>query len=139
MRTRKQKLLLAVKIISAFFVLIIALALIFRNTILQKAMVKVSEKMERDYDCNFTVKKAEFEGFSGVAMQDVLLIPKHADTLFRVESLKTRINYWKLLTGDVQLGSLEAKNGFMKLSKNGADWNFKTFMPKKDTVDTGEK
>jgi len=139
MRTRKQKLLLAVKIISAFFVLIIALALIFRNTILQKAMVKVSEKMERDYDCNFTVKKAQFEGFSGVAMEDVLLVPKHADTLFRVESLKTRINYWKLLTGEVQLGSVEAKNGFMKLSKNGKDWNFKTFMPKKDTVDTGEK
>jgi hypothetical protein len=140
MRTRKQKIILAAKIVSVFFVLLIVLVVMFRNTLLQKAIVKVSQKMETDYDCNFSVKKASFEGFSGVAMEDVLLVPKHADTLFRIRIINTKINFWRLLTGDVQLGRLEAKNGFINLVKSGSSSNFDAFLPKKkDTLDTGSK
>jgi hypothetical protein len=138
MRTRKQKIILAAKIISVCFVVVIALVVIFRNAILQKAIVKVSQKMETDYDCNFSIKKAGFEGLTSVAMEDVLLVPKHADTLFRIQSIKTKINFWQLLKGDVQLGSLEAKNGFVNLVKSGSTRNFDAFLPKKkDTIDSG--
>lgn len=139
MRTTKQKLILSAKIISVIFVLATIAVFVFRETLLQKAIAKIKDKVESDYDSTLSIKKAAFEGFSGVAMQDVLLVPKNADTLFRIESIKTHINFWKLFTGNIQLTSLEAKNGFVTVVKNEKGWNFKMFLPKKDTIDTGEK
>ncbi|TPD68580.1 transglycosylase domain-containing protein [Flavobacterium microcysteis] len=136
MRSRKQKAILAAKIIGVLFVLFIGTFFIFRNSILQKAIAKVSDKMENEYDSNFSIKKASFQGFSGVALENVLLVPKHADTLLNVESIKTNINFWKLLTGDVQLGTLHVKNGFVQLVKDENGRNFDAFLKRKSNEDT---
>ncbi len=139
MRTTKQKILLFAKIFSAVIVLAILAVFVFRKSILKKAIVEIKHKMERDYDSNFTIKKAAFEGFSGVVLNDVTLVPKKADTLFRIESITTQVNFWKLFLGDIQLSKLEVKNGFVNTVKNQNGWNFKAFLPKKDTINTGEK
>ncbi|WP_277014140.1 transglycosylase domain-containing protein [Flavobacterium lindanitolerans] len=136
MRSRKQKAILAAKIVGVLFVLSIGTFFIFRNSILQKAIAKVSDKMEHDYDSNFSVKKASFQGFSGISLENVLLVPKHADTLLNVESIQTNINFWKLLTGDVQLGTLHVKNGFVKLVKDENGRNFDAFLKRKSNEDT---
>lgn len=136
MRTRKQKVLLAVTIIAVIFVLAIGLFFIFRNSILQKAISKVSTKMETEYDSKFSIKSASFEGFSGVALENVLLVPKNADTLLNVQSIKTNVSFWKLLTGDVQLGTLYVKNGFVQLVKNENGRNFDAFLKKDTPEDT---
>ncbi|MET0759293.1 MAG: transglycosylase domain-containing protein [Flavobacterium sp.] len=140
MKTKKQKIILIVKIISVFFVLLFIALFIFRDALLQKALTEITVKMERDYNSNFSVKKAKFSGFTGVEMEDILLVPKKADTLFRIESVKTNINLLQLLTGDIQLGSLEAKNGFVQLVKNENGRNFDAFLPKKkDTLESNKK
>lgn len=136
MRSRKQKAILAAKIVGVLFVLFIGTFFIFRNSILQKAIAKVSDKMENEYDSNFSIKKASFQGFSGVALENVLLVPKHADTLLNVESIETNINFWKLLTGDVQLGTLHVKNGFVQLVKDENGRNFDAFLKRKSNEDT---
>jgi len=104
---------------------------IFRDALLQKTLAEISDKMNRDFNSTLTVKKANFEGLTGIEMEDVLLVPKNADTLFRIESLKTHINFWHLLTGTIQLGSLNAKNGYIQLVKNDKGRNFDAFLPKK--------
>ncbi len=139
MKTNKQKIRLAVTLFSVFFVLAIVAIFAFRNALLQKAIVHISHTMERDYNSNFSIKKAQFEGFNGVVMEDILLVPKNADTLLRVQTMRTKVNFWHLFTGDFQLGSLEAKNGFMQLVRDKNGRNFDAFLPKKDTIDTGEK
>ncbi|MEN0080318.1 biosynthetic peptidoglycan transglycosylase [Flavobacterium lindanitolerans] len=136
MKSRKQKAILAAKIVGVLFVLSIGTFFIFRNSILQKAIAKVSDKMEHDYDSNFSIKKASFQGFSGISLENVLLVPKHADTLLNVESIQTNINFWKLLTGDVQLGTLHVKNGFVKLVKDENGRNFDAFLKRKSNEDT---
>lgn len=138
MRTKRQKVLLAVKIIAVIFVLAIGLFFIFRNSLLQKAITKVSTKMETDYNSKFSVKSASFEGFSGVALQDVLLVPKNADTLLKMQSIKTNVSFWKLLTGDVQLGTLYVKNGFVQLVKNEKGKNFDAFLKNNKPKDTND-
>ncbi|WP_298222444.1 biosynthetic peptidoglycan transglycosylase [Flavobacterium sp.] len=138
-KTTKQKLFLTAKIVGVCFVLLIVSVFVFRDALLQKAIAHISHKMETDYNSNFTIKKASFEGFNGVSMEDILLVPKNADTLLQIESVKTKVNFWHLFTGNIQLGSLEAKNGFVQLVKNQYGRNFDAFLPKKDTVDTGEK
>jgi hypothetical protein len=35
---------------------------------------------------------------------------------------------WQLLTGDVQLGTLEVQNGFVQLVKKGKSRNFDAFL-----------
>ena len=136
MKSRKQKAILVAKIVGVLFVLSIGTFFIFRNSILQKAIAKVSDKMEHDYDSNFSIKKASFQGFSGISLENVLLVPKHADTLLNVESIQTNINFWKLLTGDVQLGTLHVKNGFVKLVKDENGRNFDAFLKRKSNEDT---
>ena len=133
MKTKKQKVVLAITIIATLLVLAIGLFFIFRNSLLQKAITKVSAKMETEYDSKFSIKSASFEGFSGIALENILIVPKNADTLLKVQSVKTNVSFWKLLTGDVQLGTLYVKNGFVQLVKNEKGRNFDAFL-KKDTL-----
>jgi hypothetical protein len=138
-KTTKQKLILTAKIISVCFALLIIAIFVFRDALLQKAILHVSHKMETDYNSNFSVKKASFEGFNAVAMEDILLVPKGADTLLQIQSIKTKVNFWHLFSGNLQLENVEAKNGFVQLVRTKDGRNFDAFLPKKDTVDTGEK
>jgi hypothetical protein len=141
MRTRKQKIIVATKIIvGSFLVLLIAL-FVFRNMVLQQAIAKVSFKMEHDYNSDFSIKKASFVGLSGLSFSEIILVPKNADTLFNIQKMKTSVNFWRLLVGDVQLGTLEIENGFVQLVKNKKGRNFDVFLKKdeEETTDFNEK
>lgn len=101
---------------------------IFRNAILEQTLEKAAAKMERDYNTTLTVKDAHFEGFSGIAMQGITLVPHNADTLLSIETLTTKINVSRLLTGDLQLGGLDMKNGYIQLVRNSKGKNFDAFL-----------
>jgi hypothetical protein len=141
MRTKKQKIILAAKIIVATFLVIIIALFVFRNALLKQAITKVSFKMERDYNSTFSVKEAAFVGLSGVSLSEIILVPKNADTLFNIEKTKTSVNLWRLLIGDVQLGTLEIENGYVQLVKNKKGRNFEAFLKKdkNETTNLNEK
>ena len=140
MRTRKQKIFLVAKIVVAFALLAIIGIFSFREALLQQIIAKTANKMEADYDSRFVVKKAAFEGFSGVYLADVSLIPNHADTLFNIHEIKTTVNVWRLLLGEVQLGTLEVKKGYIQLTKKGEVKNFAAFLKRnKDEENTSDK
>ncbi len=133
MKTRKQKIFLTAKIIIAtLFIMIVAL-FVFRNALLQQAIAKVSVKMERKYNCHFSIKEASFVGFSGVKMAHIVLVPKNADTLFNIQKMETSISFLHLLVGDIQLGTLKISNGFVQLVKNKKGRNFDAFLKKDET------
>lgn len=134
MRTRKQKIILAVKISTATFLAIIIAVFVFRNALLKQTIAKVSFKMASEYNSTFTVKKASFVGFSGLSFSDIILVPKNADTLFNIHKMKTSVNLWRLLVGDIQLGTLEIENGYVQLVKNKKERNFDAFLKKDETV-----
>jgi len=132
MRTKKQKIFLAAKIIAAVILLLFIAFFIFRDSILQKAIVKISTKIERDYNSTFTVKEAHFQGLTGVDLTEITLVPKGADTLFKIRKMKTSVGFWPLLAGNLQLGTLEIKDGFVQLVTNEKGKNFEAFLKKKD-------
>ncbi|MFL9844215.1 transglycosylase domain-containing protein [Flavobacterium rhizosphaerae] len=115
----------------------------FRNMALEKAIAKVSDKMQRDYNSTFTVASARFSGFSDIEMHGISVVPKNADTLISVKELKTSINLSKILVGDVQLGTLLMKDGYIQLINNKKGWNFRRFIknnnPEKTVEDTEDK
>lgn len=139
MRTRKQKIVLSAKILSAIFVLVFIVMIIFRDAILQKAISVITNKLDREYDSSFSVKKAEFKGLTAVEIEDIILVPHQKDTLFRIQNIKTSVSFWPLLMGTIRLESLKIDNGFVQLVKADYGRNFDAFLRKKDTVDTGEK
>ncbi|WP_269226858.1 transglycosylase domain-containing protein [Flavobacterium eburneipallidum] len=140
MRTRKQKIILALKIIALVFIAIVVGLFVFREALLQQTIDKVSHKMEEDYNSDFSVKKASFVGLSGLDFSEIILVPKDADTLFHIQKMKTSVNLWRLLVGDVQLGTLEIENGYVQLVKNKYGRNFDDFLKKDEAVsDSNEK
>lgn len=140
MKSRKQKTILIAKIVVVFFVLAIIGLYAFRDALLQNAIIKVSHKMKTDYNSDFTIKKAQFNGLTSVEIQEVLLVPRGADTLLKIENLTTKVSFWHLFAGTIQIDNLSAKNGFLQLVKTKNGRNFDAFLPKKkDTIDTGEK
>ncbi|MFV5694066.1 transglycosylase domain-containing protein [Flavobacterium sp. LB3P122] len=140
MRTGKQKIILVAKILCVLFVALIVAFYIFRDAVLQQTIANVSNEMEVDYNSTFSVKKASFDGILGVNLSDVVLVPKNADTLFKIQKLKTSVNLWQLVVGDLQLGTLEIKNGFVQLVKKGKVRNFDAFLKKdKQTEISNEK
>ncbi|QBN19161.1 transglycosylase domain-containing protein [Flavobacterium nackdongense] len=132
MRTRKQKLILTAKIIAATFLALIIALVVFRNELLEQTIAKASFKMASEYNSTFTIKKAEFVGLSGLNFSEIILVPKNADTLFHIHKMKTSINLWRLLVGDVQLGTLEIEKGYVQLVKNKKGRNFDAFLKKEE-------
>lgn len=130
-KSKKQIAILVLKIFVVFIVLSVVSFFVFRNTLLEKAISRVSNKMTSDYNSSFIVKEASFKGFSGIEMKGITLVPKNADTLLQISELKTSINFLRLLTGDVQLGTLEMKNGFVQFVKNKNGKNFDAFLKSK--------
>jgi hypothetical protein len=125
----------AAKIAVVIVLLLVVSYFAFRNMVLQKVIAKVKDKTQTEYNSTFTVKEAKFRGICGVDMTDVTLVPNNADTIFRIESIKTDINMMKLLVGAVQLEGLELKNGFVQLVKKDSVKNFDAFLKgQKDTV-----
>ncbi len=133
MKFNRQKILLASKIIAAIFVVIIACFFIFRETLLQKAIEKIKVKMQSDYSCEFKLKSASFDGFTGIKLEQVSLVPQNMDTIFSVQKIKTSVSFFNLLIGNIQLNTLEVKNGFVYLIKNEKGKNFQAFIKKNKT------
>jgi hypothetical protein len=128
MRTKKQKALLFLKFLAAFITLSIILLFVFREALLQKAIAKIENKLETEYQTKLTIKKAQFDGLSEIELDKVNLVPNEADTLLSVEKIKTKINLLKLIIGTVQLEGLEMNNGFVQLVKNKNGRNFDAFI-----------
>jgi len=132
MKTRKQKLILITKIVAITFLLLIIFFLVFRNAILKQTIAKVAVKIEREYNGSFSIREASFVGISGLSFQDIVLVPKNADTIFSIKKMKTSVNLWQLLVGDIQLGTLEMETSFVQLVKNKNGRNYDAFLKKKE-------
>lgn len=136
MKTGKQKTIILLVVITAIFLVLSIAFLIFRDSLLQQAITKVSTKMEQQYNSNLSVKQASFDGFSGVNLTEITLVPKNADTLFSIKKMKTSINVWHLFLGEVQLGTLEIQNGLVQLVQKGNVKNFAAFLKKENKEPT---
>ena len=128
MKNYKKTLRIILAVVSLIIIISAISFLIFRDSILESAIERTSSKMEKEYNSTFLIKKASFEGLSGISLQEITLAPKNADTLFKIQSMKTSVTIWGLLLGDIQLGTLEIQNGYVQLTKKGNLKNFAAFL-----------
>ena len=128
MKNFKKKAILAAKITAILLVVLIIVWFSFRNVLLRKAVSKIETKIQTEYDSKFTAKTVSFRGIGGIDMEDVLLVPNNADTIFNIQHIQTEINFLPLLLGKVQLNTVELKNGFVQLVKKGTTKNIDAFL-----------
>jgi hypothetical protein len=95
--------------------------------------------MAVDYNSDFSIKEASFDGLSGIQFTDIVLVPKNADTLFNIKKVETTISLSNLLIGDVQLGTLKINDGYIQLVKKGKVRNFDVFLKKNDREEVSDE
>jgi hypothetical protein len=139
MRFPKQKIVKALKILLVVFILLCIGLYSFRNSLLKQVIAKVTHKMVVDYNSDFSIKEASFDGLSGVKFTDIVLVPKNADTLLNIKKVETTISLSNLLVGDVQLGTLKINDGYIQLVKKGKIRNFDAFLKKNDTDEISDE
>lgn len=81
----KQKIYKALKILGIILVLILVALYYFRDSLLKQAIAKVTHKMAVQYNSNFSVESASFDGLSTIHLTDVVLAPINADTLVKIK------------------------------------------------------
>jgi hypothetical protein len=128
----RKTLITASKVIGVFFVLLLIAFFVFRNTILQRALLKISARVSRDYQSAFTVDHAAFSGLTGVELSGVTLVPPGNDTLFHVSSITASVSFWNALVGNIQLKDLDVRDGFVQLIKSESGKNFDVFLKGKN-------
>src|SRR6478752_332970 len=138
-RTPKRRITITLSILLVLFVIAGATFYYYRNELLQKALVQVTQKLDKKYNSVFTLKEAHFEGISGVSMSEVTLVPRNQDTLFHVKKMETSISLLNLMIGDVQLGSLKMKDGFVQLVKNENGKNYSAFLSSKNKKESTDE
>lgn len=140
MTNKKRKIVIGISVFAIITALIITVFFLFRDSLLQQAIQKTTNKLNEKYNSTFIVKKADFVGLTGVRLSNISLVPKQADTLFNIEKLETSVNFWKLFTGDIQLGTLKIENGYVQLVQKGNKKNFAAFLKKDSTaISTNKK
>jgi hypothetical protein len=130
MRTRKQKIIILLTVLTAIFLVLSVAFFVFRDSLLRQAITKVSTKMEQEYSSRLSVREASFDGLSGIILTEITLVPKDADTLFSITKMKTSLSIWHLFLGEVQLGTLEIQNGLVQLMQKEKVKNFACFLKK---------
>jgi hypothetical protein len=133
MKFPKQKIFNALKIFAVVFILLCIGLYSFRNSLLKQAIAKVTHRMAVDYNSDFSIKEASFDGLSGIKLTNVILVPKNADTLFNIKKIETTVSLSNLLIGDVQLGTLKINDGYIQLVKKGRVRNFDAFLKRDNT------
>ena len=140
MKNKKKITIITLASLAGLLLIVAVGFFIFREQLLDQAIAKTTLHLDQNYDSKLKISKAEFTDFNGIRLTQISLKPNAADTLFNIQKMETSINFWRLFTGDIQLGTLKINNGYVQLTKKGTLKNFAAFLKKDSTaVTTNDK
>ena len=125
----------------AIFILAIGGYFTFRQSFLDRAILKAKEKVAQDFQSQLTIGSYQFSGFNSVEMNQVCLISPLKDTLAFFPKLELSVRMLPLLQRKILFGSVETDGGRIQLVKNDSiGCNFCTFLKgKKEPKDPSQK
>lgn len=134
---QKKGLLIVVSTLIVFIGCAFALGMSKRGEYLDKAVLRVKQKLLEDNNIDFQVAQYRFDGLTTVVFDSVVIIPNHQDTLVTVEQVGVQVRVWPLLFGELKIGDLQVDNGKVAFVKKDSVSNYDfLFKKKKDTVGT---
>ena len=103
-----------------------------RQGYLDRAVVKVKEKLRQEYEVDFKVDTYRFAGLNTVEFENLLVVPKDRDTLATMEKFSVTVKLMPLIWGDIKVGGLGVKNGAVSFVKKDSLSNYDFLFKKKD-------
>ncbi len=118
------------KIAGVFFVAVIVVFFLFRNILLNKAIERISAKLESKYHTILHINQAGFKGITGVELLGITAVPVGGDTLLSIDTFETNIRFWSALLGKLRIKEIKVNHGFFQLTKRDGLKNFDVFLHK---------
>ncbi len=108
---------------------------LFRNTILHSVIEKKCRNFKEKYHAELIIGHAAFQGFTGISLEGIYVIPDQRDILFRSGKIYAHVRPLPLLAGKVRINEVLLENTMINLIRHGKQNNYGfLFKPQKDST-----
>ena len=102
MKKNSKKSILLLSIGGGLFICLISIYL-SRNMLLQSITNKRTTHIEQTYGLQIHYQNIRMKGCNEVTLQGLSIVPAQRDTLLTLQSVNVRLNFWKLLKGNIEV------------------------------------
>ena len=102
MKKNSKKSILLLSIGGGLFICLISIYL-SRNMLLQSITNKRTTHIEQTYGLQIHYQNLQMKGCNEVTLQGLSIVPAQRDTLLTLQSVNVRLNFWKLLKGNIEV------------------------------------
>ena len=116
--------------------LVIILFFLLRNTMLNWAIEKVSNKFNQKYKGTLVIQQAAFSGLSTISLQNICVSAPTKDTLITIASLEAHIKLLPLILAHIRLDEVFIDSTAIKIFKTAKKDNISFMLKSKKKEDT---
>lgn len=127
----KKIVTLTAKVVGVFLLVAFLSFFLLRGYFLDKAIIKIQQKLLSKYSVELQIGSAQFNGLSGVHLKGLKLIPQGKDTLLDLNEFSLSVHLFYAIFGDIRIESITLKNGYFQLSKKDNIRNYGSFLGEK--------
>ncbi len=132
------------KILLAFFVLIIVLWILLQTSFFQNYIVsRVTHRLSKDLNTKVSIKHVDFELFDKMLLQGALVLDHNHDTLLYAGTAKVSITDWFFFKNNITLKYIGLDDAVINLNRKDSVWNYQFLVdyfsgPKSNVKDTSK-
>ena len=113
------------KVLLAFFVLILVLWILLQTTFFQNFIVKkVTKRLSKDLHAKVSIKHVDLELFDKMLLQGTLVLDQKKDTLLYAGSVKVNITDWFFWKDNITLKYIGLDDAIINLNRKDSVWNY---------------
>jgi hypothetical protein len=125
------------------FFFIVGVLLIFRGPIARSILNSKISSFNKAYQAELKIGSFEFQGLTGIRIQNISLKPIDGDTLIRIKTFKANLSILRLLRFHIGFSEMEVNNTRINLVKKDATHTNYMFLLEKrnakdDTIDDAQ-
>lgn len=121
-------------ILFVFSLLLAASYMLSRDYFLEKAILKVQERVRNKYNAELIISAAKFSGLTGINLTGISLIPSRGDTLFNAGEAAINLSLIRYLQGNPPVNSILLSFGFVRLREYADSTSNFSSLLQKDTL-----
>jgi hypothetical protein len=132
---------ISVRILLAFFAVILVLWILLHTTFFQNYIVsRVTHRLSKDLHTTVSIKHVDFELFDKMLLQQTLVLDHNHDTLLYAGALKVSITDWFFFQDNISLKYIGLDDAVININRRDSTWNYQFlvdyFSGPKKTKDT---
>ena len=131
MKKYSKKKILLLSVGGGMLICLISIYL-YRNTLLQSIVNQRTARIEQVHGLKIHYEKMEMKGLNKIILQQLSIVPDQRDTLLTLASAIVKLNFWKLLTREIEIRHVTVNDLSLAFIKQDSIANY-DFLFKKGT------